>query len=330
MLKPQQVAIALTLGGDAIALAPQPITLTTQVMIMTIVSDLVLIESKSARDSQLERVSSERAQDILHKVKSLYFALWKGEGIATTEQLADFYEVGEANIRQLLKTHRLEFESDGLKTLRSKALDQVRDLLSLTPMAVNATVWTPRAALRLGMLLRDSTVAKAVRTSLLDVVEQVIPNQAQEIERLKLELELVRAKENTARAEESAARSQERLVQTTQAIAALHGTGTLALILGKPDAVVERVTEVEKTVLVNQSGKPLKTYRGLSKTKLARRYGFKKPQDLVNWLESIGKLDLLQPGLTAAPCHYLPIEYVPELDRLWALRQGSRQRLLGE
>lgn len=162
------------------------------------------------------------------------------------------------------------------------------------------------------------------------VIQQVIPNQAQEIERLKLELELARAKENTARAEESAARSQERLVQTTQAIAALHGTATLALILGKPDAVVERITEVEKTILVNQSGKPLKTYRGLSKTKLARRYGFKKPQDLVNWLDSIGKLDLLQPGLTAAPCHYLSIEYVPELDRLWAQRQGSRQRLLGE
>ena len=162
------------------------------------------------------------------------------------------------------------------------------------------------------------------------VIKQVIPAQTVEIERLKLELELARAKESAARAEDAAARSQERLVQTTQAIAALHGTGTLALILGKPDAVVERVTEVEKTVLVNQSGKPLKTYRGLSKTKLARRYGFKKPQDIVNWLESIGKLDLLQSGLTATPCQYVPYEFVAELDCLWAQHKGSRQRLLGE
>ena len=124
---------------------------------MTIVSDLVLIESKSARDNQLERMSHDSAQDILNRVKSLYFALWKGIGTATTEQLADFYEVPEANIRQLLKSHRVEFESDGLKTLRSKTLKQVRDLLSLTPTTVNVTVWTPRAALRLGMLCRDST-----------------------------------------------------------------------------------------------------------------------------------------------------------------------------
>jgi len=281
-----------------------------------ILFESVLVESKSARDRQLESISTSDATDTLAKVKSLYFALWKGEGIATTQQLAIFYEVPEANIRQLLKTHRDEFEAGGLKTLRSKALKQVRDLLSLTPMAVNATVWTPRAALRLGMLLRDSAIAKAVRTSLLDAVEKVIPNQAQEIERLKLELEL--------------AKTQERLMQTTNAIATLHGSGMVALILGKPDAVVERVTEVEKTILCNERGQPIKTYRGLSKTKLAKRYGMKKAADVVTWLESIGKADLLQSGLTAAPCQYLPLEYLSELDRLWAMKQGHRQRLLGE
>ena len=55
---------------------------------MTIVSDLVLIESKSARDNQLERMSHDSAQDILNRVKCLYFALWKGVETATTEQLA--------------------------------------------------------------------------------------------------------------------------------------------------------------------------------------------------------------------------------------------------
>lgn len=119
-------------------------------------------------------------------------------------------------------------------------------------------------------------------------------------------------------------------MQTTQAIATLHGTGMVALFLGKPEAVVERITEVEKTVLCNERGQALAVFKGLSKTKLAKRYGFKKPQDLVNWLSSIGKETLLQSGLTAAPCQYVPFEFVPELDRLWASRQGSRQRLLGE
>lgn len=36
---------------------------------MTILSDSVLVESKSARDNQLERVSHDRAATILDKVK---------------------------------------------------------------------------------------------------------------------------------------------------------------------------------------------------------------------------------------------------------------------
>lgn len=105
----------------------------------------------------------------------------------------------------------------------------------------------------------------------------------------------------------------------------------LGLILGKPEAIVEPPPIiVEKTILVNQSGRPVKTYLGLSKTKLAKRYGFKKPQDFVNWLYSLGKMDLIQPGITAAPCQFVPFEFVPELARLWASRQGDRQRLLGE
>ena len=291
---------------------------------MSIVSDLVLVESRSARDNQLERVSHEYAQSTLSKVKGLYFALWKGVGVSTTDHMAAFYEVPEVNIRQLLKSHRDEFKSDGLKTLRAKALNEVRDLLSLTSMTVNATIWTPRAALRLGMLLQNSAVAKAVRTTLLDAVEKVLPAQAQEIERLKLELEL-------ARAQDEAARSQERLMLTTQAIVTMHGAGMVALILGKPDAVVEPPpTIVEKTVLVNQSGKPIATYQGLSKTKLAQRYGMKKAADVESWLRSIGKAELLQPGITATPCQYVPWEFVAELDRLWSMHQGLRQRLIGE
>lgn len=291
---------------------------------MTIVSDSVLIESKSARDHQLARVSPERATEILNKVKALYFALWKGVGTATTEQLAEFYQVPEVNIRQLVKPYQQEFEADGLKVMRGKDLKDASNPFLLATKTTQLTIWTPRAALRLGMLLRNSAVAKAVRTSLLDAVEKVIPEQSQEIELLKLELEV-------ARAQDSAARSQERLMQISQAIVTLHGAGMLGLILGKPEALVEQPPIViEKNILVNQAGKPVKTYLGLSKTKLAKRYGMKKPQDLVNWLQSMGKADLIQPGITTAPCQFVPFEFVSELDRLWTARQGDRQKLLGE
>jgi len=98
---------------------------------------------------------------------------------------------------------------------------------------------------------------------------QIIPAQSQEIERLKLELEL-------ARAQQSNAQSQERLLQISNAIVTMHGAGMLGLVLGKPEAIVQSPPIVlEKNILVNQAGKPLKTYEGVSKTKLAKRYGMK-------------------------------------------------------
>ncbi len=298
---------------------------------MTIVPDSVLVESKSARDYQLERISPQRAQQILNKLKALYFAVWKGEGTTTTELLADFYEVPEVNIRQLLKTHRTEFILDGLQTLRGKDLKEVRDLLSLTSMTVNATTWTPRAAMRLGMLLKNSEIAVALRTSLLDAVETVIPAQSARLRELELELQVAQAREAAARSENAAAQSQERLMQVSSAIVTMHGAGMLGLILGKPEAIVEQPPiVVEKNILVDKAGRPVRTYEGLSKTKLARRYGMKKPQDLVNWLQSMGKDHFIQPAITAAPCQFVPFEYVPELDRLWAARRGERQKLLGE
>ena len=35
------------------------------------------------------------------------------------------------------------------------------------------------------------------------------------------------------------------------------------------------------------------------------------------------EVDLIQPGVTTAPCQFVPFEFVPELDRLWAARQGN-------
>ena len=138
-------------------------------------------------NNQLAQIEEKQATEILSKIKSLYFALWKGEGIATTEEMGRFFEVEVATIRKVYHRHKEELVSDGVKTLRGKALKDVRDILSLTSKQSNIMIWTPRAALRLGMLLRDSEVAKAVRTSLLNTVEKVIPAQAQEIEKLKLQ-----------------------------------------------------------------------------------------------------------------------------------------------
>ncbi len=289
---------------------------------MNILSDSILVESKTARETQLAEIESEQATEILTKIKSLYFALWKGTSTTVTEQVAEFYEVPEQNLRQLLKTHRSEFASDGLKAIRGKALKDARDLWSLPSKTSQVTVWTPRSILRAGMLLRDSEVAKTVRTSLLNAIEKVIPAQAQEIEKLKLQLEV-------AKAQQAAAYAQERLLAASSALAIIN-PALPVLVLGRPDAVITKTEVVEKTVLVNERGKAISTYEGISKTKLARRYGMKRASDVVHWLKSIGKEDILKPGLTATAYQYVPASELPELDRLWASRQGSRQFVIGE
>ncbi|MGK7950447.1 MAG: hypothetical protein AB4368_17095 [Xenococcaceae cyanobacterium] len=73
---------------------------------MNILPGSVLIESKTARETQLAQIDEEQATEVLNKIKSLYFALWKGSNTTVTEQVAQFYEVPEANLRNLLKSHR--------------------------------------------------------------------------------------------------------------------------------------------------------------------------------------------------------------------------------
>jgi len=165
-----------------------------------ILADSVLVESRTARDSQMERISHERATEALNRAKALLFALWQGTGVTTTEAIVRYYDVESSVVRHASKQYRDELVSDGwhevkgsenLKSLRSIGCE----VFSLPEATTRVAIWTPRAALRLGMVLRDSAVAKAVRTALLDAVQHVIPALAHENERMKLELHLLRAKQ---------------------------------------------------------------------------------------------------------------------------------------
>lgn len=165
---------------------------------MSVLCESVLLESKSARDRQLAQMPHSRAEQILTKVKSIYFALWQGTGAATTEQMKEFYEVKVDAVEAALRRSRSEFESDGLKTIKGRQLKDFKYVSASkaeTSKSPCLTIWTPRASLRLGLTLVDSEIARAIRTSLLDAAE-AIPTQVQETERMKLELELIRAKQH--------------------------------------------------------------------------------------------------------------------------------------
>lgn len=128
--------------------------------------------------------------DVLERVKSLL--LLPDTEYMTTKMAADYYEVGESRIRQVAKEHFEEIQIDGYKVVKRKevycllgrltnkiesktgySLVTFNDGTELKVGGVGIGIFTKRAVLRVGMLLRDSEIAKEVRTQLLNMVEKV-------------------------------------------------------------------------------------------------------------------------------------------------------------
>ncbi|WP_304459088.1 hypothetical protein [Alicyclobacillus sendaiensis] len=125
--------------------------------------DEALIESKALREVYIHRV------DVLDKVKAL--RLLPDDMHATIEMVAEYYEVGKQAVVSLIHDNREELESDGLKVLRGDELTSFKELGLVGKNASAFTIIPRRAILRIGMLLRDSEVAKEVRTMLLNIEE---------------------------------------------------------------------------------------------------------------------------------------------------------------
>jgi hypothetical protein len=140
-------------------------------------NEQVLLESQAARSSQLAQID-DQAEELLSKAKALHFNVWQGTGIATTEQVAEFYEVPIETVKSAVKYHKTEFDADGLKVLRGRELKDARLKFNLASKTSQSLIWNPRATLRLGYLLRDSSIAKAVRTTSLDFIENAAKPKA--------------------------------------------------------------------------------------------------------------------------------------------------------
>ncbi len=136
-----------------------------------------VIDNKIERDNLVERV------EVLERVKNLL--LLPELGMATTQQVADFYETTVKNIGNLIQRNTEELLGDGYEKVNGKDLvylkmsntkvDNKRGYILLNDsvkVPYNETGLFPkRAILRVGMLLRDSEVAKEVRTQLLNIEE---------------------------------------------------------------------------------------------------------------------------------------------------------------
>lgn len=144
------------------------------------IKETELLTSKEMRENCVNRL------EVLDKVGDLL--LLSNTEYATTSQVATYYGVTTRHIEDLVSNNKEELISDGfgLKNAnsfiselnfgnkvtkqRGKFLVEINDgeILTFAPRGVN--LFPKRAILRIGMLLRDSKIAKEIRTKLLDVV----------------------------------------------------------------------------------------------------------------------------------------------------------------
>ena len=124
--------------------------------------------------------------EVLEKVKKLL--LIPELEIMTTEQVADYYEVDYDAVKKVYQRNTDELESDGMhiekmetflkgqnvsfQKERNKAILTYDNGITFSVTNRGLKVFPRRAILRVGMLLRDSVIAKEVRTQLLNIEEK--------------------------------------------------------------------------------------------------------------------------------------------------------------
>lgn len=125
---------------------------------------------KDFREKFIERV------DILEKVGHLI--LLGSNEYATVDQVANYYEVPERTLSDCINVNREELKEDGC---RLYSLKEIKRMLNTDKPYLDEKRKIPnrgmrllpkRAILRVGMLLRDSKIAKEIRTRLLDIVDK--------------------------------------------------------------------------------------------------------------------------------------------------------------
>ncbi len=127
--------------------------------------DLTAPTARGERDQLATRT------DVLDKVGVL--ATLPDNMHVTATEVANFYAVPRETIRSLVLDNRDELNSDGYRVIaRSAFLESFPEELSnLDPKARQIALFPRRAVLRVGMLLRDSPVARQVRDYLLTIEE---------------------------------------------------------------------------------------------------------------------------------------------------------------
>ena len=125
--------------------------------------EVALLESRALRASVMNRTEA------LDRVKAL--TLLPDRVHVTTRMVAAYFEVGPKAVNSIIQRHREELESNGFRIVTDREMLAFIDfnLKSSQLRPRNLAIYDRRAVLNVAMLLRDSKVARQVRSHLLDV-----------------------------------------------------------------------------------------------------------------------------------------------------------------
>ncbi|NEW33794.1 hypothetical protein GV791_14645 [Nocardia cyriacigeorgica] len=148
--------------------------------------DLTVAAARSQRDGFASRV------DVLDKVGAL--RTLPDDMHVTTDMVAEFYEVDRETILTVVKRNRDEIEGDGYRVV-TKGVFEETFKLNVSSRSARVALFPRRAVLRVGMLLRDSVVARKVRDYLLDSEQTVRAMPVEPLSGLEYALALVNAEQ---------------------------------------------------------------------------------------------------------------------------------------
>jgi hypothetical protein len=153
--------------------------------------------------------------------------------------------------------------------------------------------------------------------------ETIIPAQSDRIRELELLAKI-------AELEKATSDNHVYLEGRREFVLSAHGPQMLALIQGRPDAVVEVKETVTETVIC-RNGRNV-SFEGKSTAELGKELGFKTGKEFERWLTKHNRQGLICEGMRAVQAPYVPIEHLSEVKKLWAQTRKSAgtQLLLGE
>lgn len=147
---------------------------------------------------------AQMTENNIHILESVKDILTIGKtDLITVQMCADYYQTNERTVSDCINVNKLELEENGLKVYKRKEIIQIFENTDYPYLEEEFKIpnrglrlMTKRTLLNIGMLLRDSEIAKELRKRILDIVHDAengngnidtISNEIDEETRLKVD-----------------------------------------------------------------------------------------------------------------------------------------------